>query len=63
MISIVQTDTVKSGRPFQVLASTGPLIILPGSYMNEVRNDDRMSFGGFLKKVCLRNFTTTPLSF
>lgn len=47
----IQLTSVKTGAPFQVLASTGPLIILPASYMNEVRNDDRMTFGGFLKKV------------
>jgi hypothetical protein len=32
------------------MASTGPLIILPARYMDEVRNDDRMTFAASLKK-------------
>ncbi|KAI9735351.1 MAG: hypothetical protein M1818_006546 [Claussenomyces sp. TS43310] len=51
-------DTLKAtGRPFQVLASTGPLIILPAHHMDEIRNDDRMTFGRFLKSAF---FTSYP---
>ena len=32
------------------MASTGPLIILPAHFMDEVRNDERMTFSAALKK-------------
>lgn len=32
------------------MASTGPMIILPAHFMEEVRNDDRMTFSAALKK-------------
>src|SRR5882757_3384152 len=34
----------QANKPFQLMASTGPLIILPAHFMDEVRNDDRMTF-------------------
>lgn len=55
--SLIYDTLAKTGRPFQVLASTGPLIILPANFMAEVRNDDRMTFGGFLKSAF---FTSYP---
>lgn len=32
------------------MASTGPLIIVPAHFMDEVRNDDRMTFSAALRK-------------
>lgn len=44
-------DTLqKNNKPFQLMASTGPLIILPAHFMNEVRNDDRMTFAAALRR-------------
>jgi hypothetical protein len=48
-----ETDhTQTSNRPFQVVANCGPMIILPPSLMNEIRNDDRMTFKAWLRAVC-----------
>ncbi|KAH8746522.1 P450 monooxygenase [Diaporthe sp. PMI_573] len=43
------------GRPFQVLTNLGPTIVLPKHYCDEIRNDPRLSFRGFIERVsCLR---------
>jgi hypothetical protein len=41
----------KSKVPFQVVANCRLLIVLHPSLMNEVRNDDRMTFRAWLKQV------------
>ncbi|KAF2492514.1 cytochrome protein [Lophium mytilinum] len=43
--------------PFQVMANCGPLILLPPVMMDEIRNDDRMTFKAWLKQ---HFFTTYP---
>jgi len=47
----------KTKAPFQVIANCGPLIILPPKLMEEVRNEDRMTFKAWLKQ---HFFTTYP---
>ncbi|KAK5225266.1 hypothetical protein LTR47_009519 [Exophiala xenobiotica] len=50
-------DTLgKTNKPFQLMASTGPLIVLPAHFMDEVRNDDRMTFAAALKKDFFSNY-------
>ncbi|GME52697.1 Cytochrome p450 [Neofusicoccum parvum] len=37
------------GKIFQILGGSGPLIILPPSFIDEIRNDKRMTLSGFLE--------------
>ncbi|KAF9870929.1 cytochrome p450 [Colletotrichum karsti] len=46
-------DRVTEGRPFQILSSFGPCIVLPKEYCNEIRNDSRLSFRGFIERQAL----------
>ncbi|KXH40775.1 P450 monooxygenase [Colletotrichum simmondsii] len=39
------------GRPFQVISPFGPLVMLPPSLCDEVRNDKRLTFTGFIDRV------------
>ena len=39
------------GHPFQVVANVGPLIVLPPAMMEEVRNDERITFKAWLRAV------------
>ncbi|GME52705.1 Cytochrome p450 [Neofusicoccum parvum] len=43
------------GKIFQILGGSGPLIILPPSFIDEIRNDKRMTLSGFLEHVLLSN--------
>ncbi|GME65156.1 Cytochrome p450 [Neofusicoccum parvum] len=43
------------GRIFQILGGSGPLIILPPSFIDEIRNDKRMTLSGFLEHVLFSN--------
>lgn len=54
--SMIYETLQKTGRPFQVIGNTGPLIILPPKFMDEVRNDDRATFGAWLKKDFFTNY-------
>ncbi|KAL1637228.1 hypothetical protein SLS58_009415 [Diplodia intermedia] len=42
--TILKQGLEKYKGPFQIFASHGPVIVLPPSMMNEIRNDDRLSF-------------------
>ncbi|OCK76206.1 cytochrome P450 [Lepidopterella palustris CBS 459.81] len=37
-------------KPFQVIATNGPLIVIPPKYTEEIRLDERMTFKSWLKK-------------
>ncbi|EOD49768.1 putative cytochrome p450 protein [Neofusicoccum parvum UCRNP2] len=43
------------GKIFQILGGSGPLIILPPSFIDEIRNDKRMTLSGFLEHVLFSN--------
>ncbi|OCK74983.1 cytochrome P450 [Lepidopterella palustris CBS 459.81] len=55
--NLVYADISQSQRPFQVIGSSGPLIILPPHFIEEVRKDERMTFSSWIKKDF---FTTYP---
>ncbi|OCK79495.1 cytochrome protein [Lepidopterella palustris CBS 459.81] len=55
--SLMNEGLQKTNFPFQVIANCGPLIILPPATMDEIRNDDRMTFKAWLKQ---HFFTTYP---
>lgn len=38
--------------PFQVMTGTGPVIVLPNRYADEIRNNPSLSFTKFVMKVC-----------
>ena len=40
------------GGPFQVMTGTGPVIVLPNRYADEIRNNPLLSFTKFIMKVC-----------
>ncbi|OJD35989.1 cytochrome p450 [Diplodia corticola] len=42
--TILKQGLEKYKRPFQILASHGPVIVLPPTMTDEIRNDDRLSF-------------------
>ncbi|EXJ67390.1 uncharacterized protein A1O5_09403 [Cladophialophora psammophila CBS 110553] len=54
---LVWDNVAKLNMPFQLETTTGPTIILPPRYMDEVRNDDRMTFAKALQEDF---FTTYP---
>ncbi|KAF4832904.1 Cytochrome P450 monooxygenase trt6 [Colletotrichum tropicale] len=39
-----------AGRPFQVMTESGPLIMIPLDLADEIRNDPRLTFAGFLER-------------
>ncbi|KAF4938631.1 hypothetical protein K4K60_005377 [Colletotrichum sp. SAR11_57] len=45
-----------SGRPFQVMTDSGPLIMIPLDLADEIRNDPRLTFAGFLERQQLTNY-------
>ncbi|EXJ80589.1 hypothetical protein A1O3_06871 [Capronia epimyces CBS 606.96] len=48
---LVYGTLAKTKTPFQVVAASGPLIILPPHFVEEIKNDDRMTFKSWLQKV------------
>ncbi|KAF4776176.1 cytochrome p450 monooxygenase [Colletotrichum scovillei] len=44
------------GRPFQVISPFGPLVMLPPSLCDEVRNDKRLTFTGFIDRQWLTRY-------
>ncbi|KAF5000635.1 hypothetical protein FDECE_11172 [Fusarium decemcellulare] len=44
------------GRPFQVLTDFGTTIILPKEYCDEIRNDSRLSFRGFVERQGMTDY-------
>lgn len=40
------------GKVFQVIGRNGPLIILPASFADEIRNNENLSLTGFGERVC-----------
>jgi hypothetical protein len=40
-----------SGRPFQVVTGTGPKIVLPNNFANEIRNNPALDFDKAFAKV------------
>ena len=41
----VVTKGAKSDKPFQVITGTGPKLVLPNRFANELKSDLRLSFG------------------
>ncbi|KAL3292876.1 cytochrome p450 [Colletotrichum asianum] len=39
-----------AGRPFQVMTESGPLIMIPLNLADEIRDDPRLTFAGFLER-------------
>lgn len=49
---MIETEFAKTAdRPFRVMSDTGYATVLPPSLADEIRNDPRLSFGEFTKKV------------
>ncbi|KAK6222459.1 P450 monooxygenase [Colletotrichum tabaci] len=46
-----------NGKPFQVLSPFGPLVMLPPSLCDEVRNDKRLTFTGFIDRQWLTRYS------
>ncbi|KAJ3545459.1 hypothetical protein NM208_g2495 [Fusarium decemcellulare] len=49
-------DRESKGRPFQVLTNLGPTIVLPKQYCDEIRNDSRLSFRGFIERQGMTDY-------
>ncbi|KAF9870905.1 filament-forming protein [Colletotrichum karsti] len=47
-----QTD----GKPFQILSPFGPLVMLPPQMSEEIRNDKRLTFTGFIDRQWLTRY-------
>lgn len=41
--------------PFQLFNPSGPLLVIPPKYADEIRNDERLSFNAFMEKVSCSN--------
>lgn len=46
---------------FQVITTSGPEIILPQRYVNEMKNDDRFSLNGFTERVRTPSLTSEQM--
>lgn len=50
--SMIENQFAKTpDKPFRVISDTGVATVLPPCLANEIRNDPRLNFGGFTKKV------------
>lgn len=47
-VDLIRLQT--AGRPFQVITESGPLIMIPLDLADEIRNDPRLTFAGFLER-------------
>ncbi|TDZ54048.1 Cytochrome P450 monooygenase 1 [Colletotrichum trifolii] len=45
-----------NGRPFQVISPFGPLVMLPPDMADEIRNDKRLTFTGFIERQWLTRY-------
>ena len=50
--SMIENQFAKTpNKPFRVVSDTGVATVLPPCLADEIRNDPRLNFGGFTKKV------------
>jgi hypothetical protein len=43
---------VGASKPFRVISGVGEMLILPPSLANDIRNNEKLSFAGYMKEVC-----------